>query len=516
MTTNRRAFLAASGAALFTAITARKGFGSGTVERKIELLPDEQIGPIRPELHSHFAEHLGSCVYGGLWVGPQSPIPNIKGYRKAAVEYLRALGAPVLRWPGGCFADDYHWRDGIGPVAKRPKTVNMHWGQYTEDNSFGTHEFVGLCRLIGAEPYFAGNVGSGSPAELRNWMEYCNYPAGSSLADERIRNGSAEPFAVKYWGVGNELWGCGGNMTGDEYATQFRNFTTYMPKIGSAPQPFLIACGPNKDNTEWTQQFFTGLHSKRRQPDGYAMHFYSSSKVPATSFTVDDMMAQFGTLPQLESAIIHQRSLIDPFDTQKKIGLMVDEWGVWDRMLPEEEKAHGRLWQQITMRAGVATALGLNVFHRQADKLTMCNIAQMVNVLDSMLLTSGDKCVRTPAYYAFELAKAHRGKTAIKTDAAVENGSDLSVSASIEGREMAVTFINPKHDESVKITCALNGRKLAGGKARSLYHADLNACNTFEAPDTLKPREVAVTASGSEIVLELAPLSVTTVEVKLG
>ena len=518
MTANRRTFLTTSGAALFTAITSRKGFGASTAERKIELFPDEAIGTIRPELHGHFAEHLGTCVYGGLWVGPDSAIPNINGYRKAAVGYLHALGVPVLRWPGGCFADDYHWRDGIGPQGKRPKTVNMHWGQYTEDNSFGTHEFVGLCKLLGAEPYFAGNVGSGAPAELRNWMEYCNYPAGSTLAEERVRNGSAEPFNVKYWGVGNELWGCGGNLTAGEYATQFRDFSTFLPKMGSAPQPFLIACGPSKDNTEWTHDFFTGMHNKRRMPDGYAMHFYSNSKAPATQFTVDDMNAQFATLPQLEAAILHQRGLMDAFDPNKKIGLMVDEWGVWDRMAPEEEKAHGRLWQQITMRAGVATAMGLNVFHRQADKLVMCNIAQMVNVLDSMLLTSGGQCIRTPAYYAFELAKPHRGKTAIKSDSVVETGTDLSVSASILGNDLVLMLVNPKHDANLHLTCSLKGRSVSSvtsGSGRALYHADMNACNTFNSPDAVIPRNVDVAARGSEIVLDLAPLSVTTIEMKL-
>lgn len=509
MLSNRRTFLAAGSAAVFTALTPRKGFSATTTSRKLELFPDETIATIRPELHSHFAEHLGTCVYGGLWVGPSSPIPNINGYRKSAVEYLKALGVPVLRWPGGCFADDYHWREGIGPAAQRPKTVNMHWGQYTEDNSFGTHEFVGLCRLIGAEPYFAGNVGSGAPSELRNWMEYCNYPAGSTLSDERARNGSPEPFNVKYWGVGNELWGCGGNLTGDEYATQFRNFATFLSKIGNAPQPFLIACGPSKDNTEWTQDFFTGMHGKRKMPDGYAMHFYSNSKLPATKFTVEEMAAQFSTFPQLESAILHQRSLIDPFDPQKKVGLMVDEWGVWDRMVPDEEKSHGRLWQQITMRAGVATAMGLNVFHRQADKLVMCNIAQMVNVLDSMLLTSGDKCVRTPSYYAFELAKPLRGKTAIKTDATAETGSDLSVSAGIEGENVVLMAVNPKHDESFTLRCAVKGYSVKSAKARALFHGDMNACNTFEAPDTLMPRDLAVSVNNGEVVLTLPPLSVT-------
>src|SRR3989441_7004259 len=210
---SRRRFVSSAGAALASMLTYRKGFSYSQLEQRVNVQVDVEIGAIRPELHGHFAEHLGSCVYGGLWVGPNSPIPNIHGYRRQAVEYLRALGVPVLRWPGGCFADDYHWRDGIGPREKRPRRVNIHWGNYTEDNSFGTHEFVALCRAIGAEPYFAGNVGSGTPQELRDWVEYCNYPSGSTLADERAANRSAEPFRVRYWGIGNENWGCGGQMT---------------------------------------------------------------------------------------------------------------------------------------------------------------------------------------------------------------------------------------------------------------------------------------------------------------
>ncbi|HMF76712.1 MAG TPA: alpha-L-arabinofuranosidase C-terminal domain-containing protein [Bryobacteraceae bacterium] len=513
---SRRGFLGAGGAALFSVITARKAFAARSSEHKLQVLPNEEIGTIRPELHGQFAEHLGSCVYGGLWVGPKSPIPNINGHRKLAVEYLRALGVPVLRWPGGCFADDYHWRDGIGPAAHRPKTVNLHWGEYTEDNSFGTHEFVSLCRLIGAEPYFAGNVGTGSPTELRNWVEYCNYPAGSSLSDERARNGSPEPFRIKYWGVGNELWGCGGGLTGGDYATLYRNYSTFLQTMGDT-KPFLIACGPSKDNAEWTQQFFAGLNKVRRLPEGYTMHYYSNGKDPATGFGVTNMNLQFASFALMEAAILHQRTLIDPFDAQKKVGLMVDEWGVWDRMVPEEEKTHGRLWQQIPARAGVATALGLNVFHRQADKLVMCNIAQMVNVLDSMLLTEGDKCIRTPAYYAFDLMKVHRGRAAVKTDAAQPEAVGLSVSASVarQGKEAAVTLVNPKHDEAMKVSCGIAGRSVAKAKARSLYHADLNACNTFDAPDTIVPRELAVTTRGTELSVELPPLSVTTIEVEL-
>src|SRR3954463_12018803 len=222
----RRGLLVGAGATAAAVLTARRGVSSPAADQNVSIDLAKETGAIRPELHGHFAEHLGTCVYGGLWVGKNSKIPHINGYRKAAVDYLKGL-IPVLRWPGGCFADDYHWRDGIGPAAKRPKRVNIHWGNYTEDNGFGTHEFMEFCRLIGAEPYFAANVGTGTPQEMRDWIEYCNFPKGSTLSDERAANGSPEPFRIKYWGVGNELWGCGGNMTPQQAALEFRHFASF-------------------------------------------------------------------------------------------------------------------------------------------------------------------------------------------------------------------------------------------------------------------------------------------------
>ncbi len=280
---SRRRFMISGATACAAVLTSRTGTAAAARSAEARILTDAEIGTIRPELHGHFAEHLGSCVYGGLWVGEGSPIPNIQGFRKQAVEYLRALGVPVLRWPGGCFADDYHWRDGIGPREKRPRRVNIHWGNYTEDNSFGTHEFVALCRAIGAEPYFAGNVGSGTPQELRDWVEYCNYPSGSVASDERARNGSPEPFRIRYWGVGNENWGCGGQMTPEEYAGHYRRFATFIRDFGGV-RPYLIACGPNGNNADWTRGFMETMRRGRR-PDGFAMHFYSGGKSPATTGT---------------------------------------------------------------------------------------------------------------------------------------------------------------------------------------------------------------------------------------
>jgi alpha-N-arabinofuranosidase len=511
---SRRNLLASGAAAGFYALTQKRASSAVAEERRLSINPEATIATIRPELHGNFAEHLGSCVYGGLWVGKNSKIPNINGYRKQAVEYLRALGVPVLRWPGGCFADNYHWRQGIGPAEKRPKLVNASWGGYVEDNSFGTHEFIGLCRLIGSEPYLTANVGSGTPQEFEEWIEYCNYPSGSTLSDERAANGSAEPFKVKYWAVGNENWGCGGNMRPEEYAQHYRQFATYARNYGGTA-PFLIACGPSGNNKEWTTTFLASM--TRRRPNGFAMHDYQQGSMPATRFTPEAMQQQFRGFTRLEEAIVEQRALLNASEPNRSIGLILDEWGVWDRMVQEEQKKYGPLWQQITMRCAVAAALGLNVFHRQADKLVMCNIAQIVNVLHSLLLTEEDKCIRTPAYYAFELEKPHRSKTAVR----VENPDDgapsgLSVSASRQENELVVTLVNPKHDTPMNVTCLIAGKSAVSATARALYHADLNACNTFASPDTVLPRDHTAAVSGSGVRVELPPLSIVTAAIRLG
>jgi alpha-N-arabinofuranosidase len=506
----------AGGAGLgFYALTQKKGWTAPAEERRLEIDPESVIGTVRPEFHGNFAEHLGSCIYGGIWVGPESKIPNTNGFRTEAVNYLKALGVPVLRWPGGCFADNYHWRQGIGPRAKRPRLVNASWGGYTEDNSFGTHEFVEFCRLIGSEPYLAANVGSGTPQEFEEWIEYCNFPTGSTLADERIANGAREPFKIKYWGVGNENWGCGGAMRPEEYSQQYRQFATFSRAYGGTT-PFLIACGPSRNDKDWTRTFMS-LQGRRRPPNGYAMHFYQSARNTfATKFTPELMRAQFQQFVDMEQAIVEQRALMDQFDPNKATGLLVDEWGIWDRMDPDEEAKYGRLWQQITMRCGVGAALGLNAFHRQADKLVMCNIAQMVNVLHSLLLTREEKCIRTPAYYAYELLKPHRSKSSVKVENPDVNAANgLSVSASVQGGDLVVSFVNPKHDTALNVACSVAKKTPSVAAVRALYHPDLNACNTFESPDTITPKDHKASVSGSSVRLELPPLSVVTAHIRL-
>ena len=494
--------------------------GSGGATRKITVRADSEIGTVRPEFHGHFAEHLGSCVYGGLWVGKNSPIPNINGYRRQAAEYLKELGIPVLRWPGGCYADDYHWRDGIGPVEARPKRVNIHWGGYVEDGSFGTHEFIGLCRLIGAEPYLAGNVGGGSPREMRDWVEYCNMPSGSTLAEERIKNGATEPFRVRYWGVGNEAWGCGGWMRPEVYADHYRRFSVYLRNYGGT-QPFLVASGPNGNDTRWSRKFMDTLESGT--PDGISMHYYEGGEDHPLHFTAEHVKKQLGIFGRVEEAIVQQRSLFDSYRDGRKIGLVFDEWGVWDRIADEDEKKFGKLWQQSTMRSAVAAGLGLNIFNRQADKLFMCNIAQIVNVLQSLLLTDGPEgkqCVRTTTYHAFALFKGHRGKKAVKVETEAEPATgnkekaqlDLSASASTSNGEVLLSLVNPFPDQDLEIQCNLRGASPKEGRALLLHDADWNAYNGFDAPDRVVPKPHPVHVEGPSVRLDLPRMSVATVK----
>ena len=526
----RRQF-ACAGAASLAALLPRGIFGATSAAKNAVIHADVEIGLIRPEFHSNFAEHLGSCTYGGIWVGKKSPIPNINGLRKAAVDFLKELGVPVLRWPGGCYADDYHWRDGIGPAEKRPRHVNVNWGKYVEDNSFGTHEFIEFCRLIGAEPYFAANVGSGSPQEMRDWIEYCNFPKGSTLSDERAANGSPEPFRVKYWGVGNELWGCGGNFRPEQAAEEFRRFATFARLIGDRDL-YLVGCGPNGNDARWTRGFMDTLQGSR-MPNGYSMHYYENGSLPSTQFTPEAMYTQFNLFPRVEQAIIEQRTLLDSYDPGRNIGLFLDEWGVWDQL---REDSKGRLWQQSTMRSAVAAALGLNIFNRQADKLYMCNIAQLINVLQAVLLTDGPEgknCVRTTSYYAFMLFKPHRSKKAVRVEydgdrlpmvPAVRGGRggqqpepppDLSMSASRQDAEMIVTLVNPRHDVDMEVDCAIRGASARQARAQILHDSNINAANSFDDPEhlTIKPHQAAM--DRDRLRITLPAMSVVTVTLQV-
>jgi len=512
---NRRDFLAVTAAASVAVAMPRRVWGASESKQQFLIRTEQEEGVVSPLLHGQFAEHLGSCVYGGLWVGEESPIPNIHGYRKSAVEYLKALSVPVLRWPGGCFADDYHWREGIGPKKQRPRRVNISWGNYIEDNSFGTHEFIGLCRLIGAEPYLAGNVGSGSPSELRDWVEYCNFPAGSKLSDERAANGSPEPFRVKYWGVGNESWGCGGNMRPDYYGGLYRQFASFLHEMGGT-EPFLIASGPSGDDVRWTRGLLDT--AMPMLPNGLSMHYYSGGRFEPTNFDARAMEEQFKSFRMVEESIIHQRSVLDGYRDGSRVGLILDEWGVWDQIPEADEKRYGKLWQQSTMRSAVAAGLGLNLFNRQAAKLYMCNIAQITNVLQSLLITDGAegmRCVPTTTYYAFLLFKEHRGNTAVHVDNGGEDPMGVSVSATKAGGKLVVSLVNPKDSAEVTAECTLKGVTPRNVTARILHHSDRNAANSFDAPDTITPKSLAARIEAGRLVVDLPPLSVATVVVEV-
>jgi alpha-N-arabinofuranosidase len=497
----------------------------------------DAAGPtISPLLYGHFAEHLGRCIDGGIWVGPDSPIPNDGGLRADVVAALRQVRPPVLRWPGGCFADDYHWRDGIGPPASRPRRVNIWWGEDIETNAFGTHEFVRFCRLIGAEPYVAGNVGSGTPAELRDWVEYCNFAGDSTLARERAANGAPAPFGIRFWGVGNENWGCGGHLAAAEYAALYRRYATYLRDFGDRPL-YLVACGPNGNNHAWTQEFFAALAEPARfirrgfaRIHGYAAHYYTDNRDgacgTATDFDAGGWYRLLERALQIEPLVVEQRALLDVVDPERRIGLLVDEWGAWHPPAPGQHPRH--LWQQNTLRDALVAALTLDIFNRHADKVVMANIAQTVNVLQALLLTDGAALIRTPTYHVFDLYAAHQGAQsaplAVEAPAVAYGPADapghlpgLAGSASRRGDRLTLTVVNPRLGEPVVATIELAGGATATeGRATVLTHADPRAHNTAAAPDEVAPAAPRpMAAAGGSLRFTFPPQSVTRLELVL-
>ena len=489
---------------------------------------DEPPGPvIRPELYGQFAEHLGSCVYGGLWVGEDSPIDNHGGLRADAIEALRRLRVPVLRWPGGCFADDYHWEDGVGPRRERPRTVNLWWGQTVETNHFGTHEFINLCRYLGAEPYLAGNMGSGSPAEMRNWLEYCNFSGDSTLARRRSANGSPQPFGVRYWGVGNENWNCGGAFCPEDYAAEYRRFATYLRDFGGT-RPFLIGCGPDGNDLDWTRRFFGKLGTRGlAMINGYAAHYYcGTAGASATEFDTHQWYELLDKAAAVERLIEQQRSLMDEFDPQRRVGLVLDEWGAWHLPTPGRNPAY--LWRQNTLRDALVAAITLDTFNRHADKLVMANIAQVANVLQAMILTEGERMVLTPTYHVFEMYGVHQGARSVRTTIDGPGVSyaigdqrrempGLSGSASLRDGVLSLSFVNVHATLPAEVMIDLRGGTTSGetrARVRVLTHEELTAHNTLDSPSTLEPTERVVDVTG-EWVYQSPPASVTVLQLRL-
>jgi len=505
--------------------------------QRVTVLPNEEIGVINPYLHGHFAEHLGELIYPGVYVGPESPIPNTAGIRNDVVEALRPLEIPVLRWPGGCFADTYHWRDGIGPVAGRPKRVNVHWGMAEEPNHFGTHEFIALCRALGAEPYFAANLGSAAPAESREWVEYCNFGGSSALADERRANGGDEPFHVRYWGIGNENWGCGGHMTPEQYAEEFARYRTFVFNYPGT-QVEAIACGPNEWHWDWTRGFFETMkrRNRLRMVQGFAGHYYCWTAGNATEYSESQWLELLAKAAAMEGIVTGHRAIMDEYDPERKIKLIYDEWGAWHPV--EKGKPAGGLYQQSTIRDACVAALTLDIFHNHADKLFMCNIAQMINVLQAVLLVEEDKVVKTPTYHIFDLYRPHKGAKAVRfvSEADVISDGEASAehcrrcfitkqpfglravqgSASIKNGDLCVTLVNSHPAQTVDLEIDLHHSRMESAEMVTLKTADIHDHNTFARPDLVQlSAPQVVKASGSRLCFPLPAASVARVVGKL-
>ena len=384
---------------------------------KLYVNPQNKKGHINKELQGHFSEHLGRCIYEGLYVGEDSAIPNTNGMRNDVVGALKEMQIPVLRWPGGCFADEYHWMDGIGPKEKRKKMINTHWGGVVEDNSFGTHEFMELCRQLGCKTYINGNVGSGTVREMSEWVEYMTFDGVSPMAELRKQNGHEEPFRVDYFGVGNENWGCGGNMNPEYYGNLYRHYQTYVRTYDSKKPIYKIACGANVDDYNWTKGVLETTHKgggrgSHGYMNGLSLHYYTlptgdwSHKGSATDF---DEKMWYKTLKKtlyMEELINQHSAIMDQYDKDTKIGLIVDEWGAWYDCEPGTNP--GFLYQQNTVRDALIAGINLNIFNKHCDRVKMANIAQLVNVLQSVILTEGEKMLLTPTYHVFNMYKVHQ------------------------------------------------------------------------------------------------------------
>lgn len=399
---------------------------------------NRKAGPlISKYIYGHFAEHLGRCIYEGLYVGSDSTIPNKNGIRTDVVEALKAINIPVLRWPGGCFADEYHWRDGIGTKAERKKIVNTHWGGVTETNHFGTHEFFELIDQLGCEAYINGNVGSGTVQEMQEWIEYMSMAGESPMATHRRENGRIEPWSVKFFGIGNESWGCGGNMRPQYYADLYRRYQTYVRQYGD-DKIYKIACGPNVDDYQWMEEVMKNASDFM---DGISLHHYAltgawEDKGPALNFAEEHWWSLIKSAKKMDELITKHSTIMDTYDPQQRVGLIIDEWGSWLAVEPGTNP--GFLYQQNTIRDAMVAAVTLNVFHKHAERVQMANIAQTVNVLQAMLLTEGEAMVKTPSYYVFDLYQVHQGAERVDSYGDFAENLSYTITKKAEGVNLSI------------------------------------------------------------------------------
>ena len=546
----RKSLLAAGAAACAAPMRFAASAQAGSADSRIEVLLDEPLGTISPNIYGHFAEHLGGVIYDGVWVGENSPVANIQGIRKSLVDEMRKIKAPVVRYPGGCFADSYNWRDGVGPVDKRPRRTNFWSDTETkaapenhkfESNRFGTNEFIRFCRLIGGQPYLAANLRSLPAEEFYRWVEYCNSPAGStSLAELRAASGSPQPFAVRFWGVGNESWGCGGSFTPQEYAVEFRRFTTWLPHYGMDLS--LVASGPSSGELSWTRGFFEELLRKGTgQLDsvyGLSLHHYAwnlsrggttdweKGKGSALEFAPVDWYELLREGQRMKDLVEGHWYVMGEFDEQHRVKLVVDEWGPWYRA--GSEATPGNLLEQIpTLRDAVFSAMTLDIFNRHPEKVAMANCAQLINCLNSLYLAHEDKFCVTPVGHVFALYAAHQGGESLRTifsAPAVHYDRDgktamfwgLQGSASLKGKELQLTVVNPHVSEARATSVAVRGGRISAASAAILTSSDIHAHNTFAEPHSLEPQTRALTADKSGLTVVFPPASVTRLSLELG
>ena len=495
---------------LSTALFITVALASSAQDATITLHEGNQ--KIHKEIYGQFAEHLGTCIYGGLWVGPQSTIANTDGYRNDVLQALKNLQVPVLRWPGGCFADEYHWMDGIGPREKRPSMKNNNWGGTIEDNSFGTHEFLNLCELLGCEPYISGNVGSGTVEELAKWVEYMTSEEGTPMAKLRKENGRAKPWKVKFLGVGNESWGCGGNMRPEYYSDLYRRYSVYCRNYDSN-RLYKIASGASDYDYEWTKVLMNNVGNRM---DGVSLHYYTvsgwdGSKGSATQFDNDQYYWTLGKCLEIEDVIKRHCTIMDEKDPKKHIGLLVDEWGTW--WDEEPGTIGGHLYQQNALRDAFVASLSLNVFHKYTDRVRMANIAQVVNVLQSMILTDtkgAGHMVLTPTYHVFEMYKPFQEATYLplditpnptmqvrhemnkEMDTTKEDGYRtlplISASAAkTTSGSIIISLTNVSLDKKQEVAIRLNGFKGKNVSGRILTSKSVADFNDFDHPNRVQP-----------------------------
>lgn len=497
---------------------------------KLIINENKELSTIEPEIYGHFSEHLGRCIYEGIYVGENSEIPNVNGMRTDVVEALKELKVPMLRWPGGCFADEYHWKDGIGPKETRKKMINTHWGGVVEDNSFGTHEFMELCRQIGCKTYVNGNLGSGTVQEMSEWVEYMTFNGVSPMADLRKKNGHEQPWKVDFFGVGNENWGCGGNMTPEFYANEYRRYQTYVRNYDPEKPIKKVCCGANVDDYFWTEGVMKTCFSHAEWAHGFmdylSLHYYVHPegweiKGSSTDFDGEVWYKTLNKALHMDELITRHGTIMDKYDPEKKVGMCVDEWGAWYTCEPGTNP--GFLYQQNTVRDALIAGITLNIFNKHSDRVKIAALAQMVNVLQSVLLTEGDKMIKTPTYHVMHMYRHHQGAKLLESSVTGidEIGTDEwkvpkvteSVSKDKDGI-ITITLNNLSIESAEEVEVQLANGVYKVVEARIVTNSDMHAHNTFEAPEKVTEKDFDdYEVKGENILVKLPVNSV--VEMRL-